>query len=117
MTEGRWPMTDAYELSAGLFVRGLTNLKSQSRKAEDHAAATGSGEAALLGAQLAAAGRVRGIANDAPTDLHLYTFADQVHWAAEGARLAIARLLRRRSRRRTVQRVLRISISASMRRS
>ncbi len=86
-------MTDAYELSAGLFVRGLTNLKSQSRKAEDHAAVTGSGEAALLGAQLAAAGRVRGIANDAPTDLHLYTFADQVHWAAEGARLAIARLL------------------------
>ena len=84
---------NAYDLSAGVFVRGLTNLKTQLRKAEDHAAASGSGEAALLEAQLAAEGRVRGVASDAPTDLHMYTLAAQVHWAAEGAKLAIAQLL------------------------
>jgi uncharacterized protein len=84
---------NAYDLSAGLFVRGLTNLKAQLTKAEDHAAASGSGEAALLDAQLAAEGRVRGVASDAPIDLHMYTFAAQVHWAAEGAKLAIAQLL------------------------
>ena len=84
---------NAYDLSAGVFVRGLTNLKTQLTKAEDHAAASGSGEAALLDAQLAAEGRVRGVASDAPTDLHMYTLAAQVHWAAEGAKLAIARLL------------------------
>ncbi|MCP3100734.1 DUF1993 domain-containing protein [Myxococcus sp. K15C18031901] len=84
---------NAYELSAGLFVRGLTNLKSQLAKAEDHAASSGSGDAALLDAQLAGDGRMRGIASDAPGDLHLYTLAAQVHWAAEGARLAIAQLL------------------------
>ena len=82
---------NAYDLSAGLFVRGLTNLKMQLTKAEEHAAARGSGEASLLDAQLAAEGR--GVASDAPTDLHLYTLAAQVHWAAEGAKLAIARLL------------------------
>ena len=84
---------NAYDLSAGLFVRGLVNLKTQLTKAEDHAAASGSGEAALLDAQLAAEGRVRGRAGDAPMDLHMYTLAAQVHWAAEGARLAIAQLL------------------------
>lgn len=80
---------NAYTLSAGLFVRGLTNLKTQLTKAEDHAAASGSGEAALLTAQLA----TDGIASDAPADLHMYTLAAHVHWAAEGARLAITRLL------------------------
>jgi hypothetical protein len=84
---------NAYDLSAGLFVRGLTNLKMQLTKAEDHAAASGSGEAALLDAQLAADGRLRGVGSDAPTDLHMYTLAAQVHWAAEGAKLAIAQLL------------------------
>jgi hypothetical protein len=84
---------NAYDLSAGLFVRGLTNLQAQLTKAEDHAAATGSGEAALLDAQLAVDGRVRGVASDAPADLHMYTLAAQVHWAAEGARLAIAQVL------------------------
>jgi uncharacterized protein len=84
---------NVYDLSAGLFVRGLTNLKTQLTKAEAHAAANGSGEAALLDAQLAAEGRVRDVASDAPTDLHMYTLAAQVHWAAEGAKLAIARLL------------------------
>jgi hypothetical protein len=84
---------NAYDLSAGVFVRGLTNLKTQLTKAEEHAAISGNGEAALLDAQLAAEGRVRGVASDAPNDLHRYTLAAQVHWAAEGARLAIARLL------------------------
>ena len=84
---------DAYDLSAGLFVRGLTNLKAQLTKAEYHAAASGSGEAALLDAPLAGEGRVHGTASDAGTDLHLYTLAAQVHWASEGARLAIAQLL------------------------
>ena len=84
---------NAYDSSAGVFIRGLTNLKTQLMKAEAHAAASGSGEAALLDAQLAAEGRVRGVASIAPTDLHMYTLAAQVHWAAEGARLAIAQLL------------------------
>ena len=83
----------AYDLSAGLFVRGLTNLKAQLAKAEDHAAATGIGEAALLDASLAAEGQARGVGSAAATDLHTYTFAAQVHWAAEGARLAMARLI------------------------
>jgi hypothetical protein len=82
---------NAYELSAGVFVRGLTNLKMQLTKAEAHAAARGSGEAALLGAQLAE--EVRGVAGDTQNDLHMYTLAAQVHWAAEGAKLAIVRLL------------------------
>jgi hypothetical protein len=84
---------NAYDLSAGVFVRGLTNLKTQLTKAEEHAAATGSGEAALLDAQLAAEGRVHGVAGDSPYDLHRYTLAAHVHWAAEGAKLAIAHLL------------------------
>jgi len=84
---------NAYDLSAGLFVRGLTNLKMQLTKAEDHAAASGIGEAALLDARLAAEGSVRGAAIVAPTDLHMYTLAAQVHWAAEGAKLAIAQLM------------------------
>jgi hypothetical protein len=82
---------NAYDLSVGVFVRGLTNLKTQLAKAEDHVAAGGSGEAALLDARLA--GELRGGASDSPNDLHLYTLAAQVHWAAEGAKLAIARLL------------------------
>ena len=84
---------NAYDLSAGVFVRGLTNLKTQLTKAEDHAAASGSGEAALLDARLAPDGRVRGVASDAQPDLHVYTLAAHVHWAAEGAKLAIAQVL------------------------
>jgi hypothetical protein len=61
-------MADTYDLSAGLFVRGLTNLKTQLTKAEDHATASGIGEAALLDSQLAA----------------------QVHWAAEVSDWAVA---------------------------
>jgi hypothetical protein len=48
-------MAAAYELSAGLFVRGLANLKTQLMKAEAHAAVSGIGEAALLNASLATA--------------------------------------------------------------
>lgn len=84
---------NAYDLSAGLFVRGLINLKTQLMKAEAHAAATGSSEAALLDAQLGADGHLHGVASDARADLHRYTLAAQVHWAAEGARLAITHLL------------------------
>ena len=84
---------NVYDLSAGVFVRGLINLKTQLAKAEEHAAASGSGEAALLDARLAADGLVRGVASPAPADLHMYTLAAHVHWAAEGAKLAIAHLL------------------------
>ncbi|RKH63744.1 DUF1993 domain-containing protein [Corallococcus aberystwythensis] len=84
---------NAYDFSAGVFVRGLTNLKAQLKKAEDHAAASGRGEAALLDARLATEELVRGAAGGSPADLHMYTLAAQVHWAAEGARLAIAQLL------------------------
>lgn len=83
----------AYDLSVGVFVRGLTNLKAQLVKAEAHAAADGGGEAALLGARLATEERVRAVGTPAPNDLHMYSLAAQVHWAAEGAKLAVARLL------------------------
>ena len=83
----------AYDLSAGLFVRGLTNLKWQLRKAQEHAASDGSGEAALLDARLAEEDRVGGFASASPADLHMFTLAAQVHWAAEGARMAIGQLL------------------------
>jgi uncharacterized protein len=86
-------MANAYDLSAGLFARGLVNLKAQLMKAEEHVAASGMGEAELLDARLSAEGRVPGPASDAPNDLHRFTLATQVHWAAEGARLAIAQLL------------------------
>lgn len=80
-------------MSAGVFVRGLTNLKMQLLKAESHAAASGGDEATLLGAQLAQDGQAGDVASGAPHDLHRYILAAQVHWAAEGARLAIAQLL------------------------
>jgi hypothetical protein len=84
---------NAYDLSAGVFVRGLTNLKAQLTKAEAQVAASGRGEAALLDAQLAQGGPVDAAASSAPYDLHAYTLAAHVCWAAEGAKLAIARLL------------------------
>jgi hypothetical protein len=68
----------AYDLSAGLFVRGLANLKRTLTKGEAHAAASGMAPADLLHAQLA-------------SDMNSLTV--QVHWAAEGAKLAIARLV------------------------
>ena len=86
-------MTDTYDLSAGVFIRGLTNLKTQLTKAEDHAAASSIDEATLLNAQLSAEGRVHSVASHAPADLHMFTLATQVHWAAEGAKMAIGQLL------------------------
>lgn len=83
---------NVYESSAGLFIHGLTNLKTLLNKGEAHIAANGSGEAALLDAKLAAEGGVPGVASH-PNDVHMYTLAAQVHWAAEGAKLAAARLL------------------------
>lgn len=82
---------NAYDLSAGVFVRGLTNVKTQLSKAEEHVAASGRSEAIVLDARLDT-GKSR-VASVAPTDLHMYTLAAHVHWAAEGATLAIARLL------------------------
>ena len=67
-----------YDLSAGLFARGLGNLKRTLTKGEAHAAASGMVPAELLDAQLA-------------TDMN--SLAVQVHWATEGAKLAIARLV------------------------
>lgn len=84
---------NAYDLSAGVFVRGLANVKTQLSKAEEYAAASGTSEATLLGARIATDGQASGVASGAPTDLHMYTLAAQVHWAAEAARLAVARLL------------------------
>jgi uncharacterized protein len=81
-----------YDSSAGLFIRGLTNLKTLLTKAEAHIAANGSGEAALLDAQLDTEARSRGVVGH-PNDVHMYTLAAQVHWAAEGAKLAVAHLL------------------------
>jgi hypothetical protein len=80
---------NVYDQSVGLFVRGLSNLQGMITKAEAHAA---DGEAALLNAQLSPEGHF-GSASASPHDLHRYTLAAQVHWAAEGAKLAIARLL------------------------
>ena len=88
-------MPDAYEIPAGVFVRGLENLRAQLVKAEAHVAASGGGEAALLNARLDPGERTGDGGNDSPRDLHRYTLAAQVHWAAEGARLAIAKLLGR----------------------
>jgi hypothetical protein len=88
--EGSTMNLNAYELSAGIFIRGLTNLKAMLAEAEAHAAATGSDETTLLATRIAAAS---GLAHEAPRDLHNYTLAAQVHWAAEGANLAVARLL------------------------
>jgi hypothetical protein len=81
---------NAYDVSAGVFIRGLTNLKAQLAKAEAQAAASGMDAAALLDARLGQDGDGASIA---PYDLHTYTLAAHVHWAAEGARLAIANVL------------------------
>ena len=77
-----------HDASVGVFVRGLSNLKAQLTKAEAHAAASGADASALLHARLPQAAR-----SDAPHDLHSYTLAAQAHWATEGARLAIARIV------------------------
>jgi len=68
----------AYDLSAGMFARGLTGLKTVLAKGEAHAAASGKPTGELIDARLA-------------TDMN--NLAVQVHWATEGAKLATARLL------------------------
>lgn len=84
---------NAHELSAGVFIRGLSNLKTQLTKAEAQVVAGGGDASALLNARLPQEGRTDDAAGLSPFDLHTYTLAAQVHWAAEGARLAMARLL------------------------
>ena len=86
-------MTNAYDLSVGVFVRGLENLKAQLMKADAHAAADDRGAAALLGASLAVEGPGREAEGAAGADLHQCSLAAHVHWASEGARLAIEKAL------------------------
>lgn len=71
-------MLKAFDVSVAVFVRGLTSLKVLLSKAEAHAAAHGTDPASLLHAQLADG---------------MYDLAVQAHWASEGAKLAVARLL------------------------
>jgi uncharacterized protein len=71
-------MLQAIDASVAVFARGLTNLRVLLRKGEAHAASTGTDPASLLGAQLADG---------------MYDLAVQAHWACEGTRLAVARLL------------------------
>jgi hypothetical protein len=68
----------AFDVSVAVFVRGLTNLKGILTKAEAHAASSGTEPTSLLNAQLAEG---------------MYNLAIQAHWAGEGAKLAVARLL------------------------
>lgn len=86
-------MLDTYEISAGLFARTLTNLQVLLRKAEQHAAGDPAVEASILGASLAVEGSSVVPPGSGAYDLHGYTLAEQIHWAAEGARLSVARLL------------------------
>ena len=69
---------NAHDASVVVFVRGLTSLKVLLTKGEAHAAAAGIDPADLLGAELAPG---------------MYNLAVQVHWAAEGARMAVDRLI------------------------
>ena len=74
------PIT-AYDASITQFVRALTSLKAILTKAEQQASARGLATAELLEARLAP---------PAPDTL---TLASQVHWAAEGAKRTIERLV------------------------
>jgi hypothetical protein len=69
---------NAQDASVAVFVRGLTSLKTLLTKGEGHAAASGRDPAELIDAQLAA---------------DMNGLAVQVHWAAEGAKMAVDRLL------------------------
>ena len=84
---------NSYDASIRVFIRGLTNLKGQLIKAEAHAAASGGNAAALVEARLPQDARAGDVARDTQYDLHTYTLAAQVHWAAEGARLAVGRMV------------------------
>lgn len=61
-----------------MFVRGLTNLGAILRKGEAHVVSTGTDPSSLLGAKLGE---------------DMYDLSQQAHWASEGARIAVARLL------------------------
>jgi hypothetical protein len=74
----RIAMMKAVDLSAGVFVRGLASLKALLTKSEAHALAHGIDPGSLLTARLA---------DD------MYDLAAQVHWAGEGTKLAVDRLL------------------------
>ncbi len=69
---------NAHDVSVALFARGLTNLKSLLMKGEAHASTNGVNPTELLQGQLA---------HD------MYNLAVQVHWAADGAKLAVARVV------------------------
>jgi uncharacterized protein len=69
---------NAHDVSVALFVRGLVNLRLVLSKAEAHAAVSGMNPLELIDAQLAP---------------DMFKLGAQVHWAAEGAKLAVARLL------------------------
>lgn len=71
-------MMKAFDLSVGVFVRGLSSLKVLLTKGEAHASSRGMDPGSLLNAQLA---------DD------MYSLAVQVHWAGEGAKIAVHRLL------------------------
>jgi hypothetical protein len=73
---------NARDLSVAVFVRGLTNLKSSLVKGEAYCSASGVDPAELIDAQLAPG---------------MHNLAAQAHWAAEGARLAVDRLVGRAS--------------------
>jgi hypothetical protein len=74
------PIT-AYDASIAQFVRALTNLKAILSKAEQQASARGLSTTTLLDARLA------------PAAPDMLSFASQVHWAAEGAKRTIERLV------------------------
>ena len=85
---------NAYDVSAGVFVRGLTNLRMQLMKAESHVAANGGDEATLLGARLARDGQTGNVASGAleiPVDAVVGTTVDHgAHEVAEVFRIAHA---------------------------
>lgn len=68
----------AYESTVAVLLRGLTNLKTVLAKGEAYAVEKQLNPSELIGARLAQ---------------DMYDLAGQVHWAAEGARLAAARLV------------------------
>lgn len=68
---------NALDASVAVFVRGLANLKALLTKGEAHAAATNLDPLELLHTELAPG---------------MYDLLTQAHWAAEGARIAVARL-------------------------
>lgn len=69
---------DVHEVTLGVLQRGLHNLKTLLVKGEAHAAQNELDPSALLTARLAP---------------DMYDLGGQAHWAAEGARLAGARLV------------------------